>query len=89
MLEVNKFIVNVSAMEGKFYRFWQTPNIRIQIWQAAINMMTRTSSEDYSKSNIFMIQLILVGSMMKTLSRKLERFLKKIIFKRRLMKSMS
>ena len=53
-LEVNKFIVNVSAMEGKFYRY-KTPNHpHTNMAKAAINMMTRTSSEDYSKSNIFM-----------------------------------
>ena len=53
-LQMNKFIVNVSAMEGKFYRY-KTPNHpHTNMAKAAINMMTRTSSEDYSKSNIFM-----------------------------------
>ena len=53
-LHLNKFIVNVSAMEGKFYRY-KTPNHpHTNMAKAAINMMTRTSSEDYAKSNIFM-----------------------------------
>jgi NAD(P)-dependent dehydrogenase (short-subunit alcohol dehydrogenase family) len=50
----NKFIVNVSAMEGKFYRY-KTPNHpHTNMAKAALNMMTRTSSEDYAKCNIFM-----------------------------------
>ena len=44
----------MSAMEGKFYRY-KTPNHpHTNMAKAAINMMTRTSSEDYAKSNIFM-----------------------------------
>ena len=51
---VDKYIINVSAMEGKFYRY-KTPNHpHTNMAKAAINMMTRTSSSDYAKSNIYM-----------------------------------
>eukprot|EP00045_Choanoeca_perplexa_P009045 m.85450 g.85450 ORF g.85450 m.85450 type:complete len:465 (+) comp14724_c0_seq9:270-1664(+) len=44
-----KFIVNVSAMEGKFYRY-KTPNHpHTNMAKAALNMMTRTSAQDYAK----------------------------------------
>jgi NAD(P)-dependent dehydrogenase (short-subunit alcohol dehydrogenase family) len=52
--EVNKFIINVSAMEGKFYRFKTANHPHTNMAKAALNMMTRTSAEDYAKSNIFM-----------------------------------
>ena len=49
-----KFIVNVSAMEGKFYRN-KTPNHpHTNMAKAALNMMTRTSGADLSTFNIFM-----------------------------------
>jgi NAD(P)-dependent dehydrogenase (short-subunit alcohol dehydrogenase family) len=52
--KVDRYIVNVSAMEGKFYRF-KTPNHpHTNMAKAAINMMTRTSSSDYAKSRIYM-----------------------------------
>jgi NAD(P)-dependent dehydrogenase (short-subunit alcohol dehydrogenase family) len=45
----DRFIVNVSAMEGKFYRF-KTPNHpHTNMAKAALNMMTRTSAEDWAK----------------------------------------
>ncbi|TYZ60126.1 hypothetical protein PybrP1_005873 [[Pythium] brassicae (nom. inval.)] len=48
------FIVNVSAMEGKFYRY-KTPNHpHTNMAKAALNMMTRTCAEDLSKRGIFM-----------------------------------
>jgi len=48
------FIVNVSAMEGKFYRK-KTPNHpHTNMAKAALNMMTRTSSDDYAADGIFM-----------------------------------
>ena len=51
---VDKYIINVSAMESKFYRY-KTPNHpHTNMAKAAINMMTRTSSSDYAKSNIYM-----------------------------------
>lgn len=49
-----KFIVNVSAMEGKFYRH-KTPNHpHTNMAKAALNMMTRTCAEDLSKRRIYM-----------------------------------
>merc|ERR1712203_351865 len=49
-----KFIVNVSAMEGKFYRY-KTPNHpHTNMAKAALNMMTKTSAADYAKSGIYM-----------------------------------
>jgi len=51
----NRYIINVSAMEGKFYRY-KTPNHpHTNMAKAALNMMTRTSAEDLAKKNrIFM-----------------------------------
>merc|ERR1712137_218164 len=49
-----KFIVNVSAMEGKFYRPKTTKHPHTNMAKAALNMMTRTSATDYKASNIFM-----------------------------------
>lgn len=49
-----KFIVNVSAMEGKFYRFKSADHPHTNMAKAALNMMTRTSAQDYVKSNIYM-----------------------------------
>lgn len=49
-----KFIVNVSAMEGKFYRFKSDSHPHTNMAKAALNMMTRTSAQDYVKSNIYM-----------------------------------
>ena len=49
-----KFIVNVSAMEGRFYKFKQPTHPHTNMAKAALNMMTRTSAADYAKSNIFM-----------------------------------
>lgn len=49
-----KFIINVSAMEGKFYRY-KTPNHpHTNMAKAALNMMTRTCAEDLSKKFIYM-----------------------------------
>jgi len=49
-----KFIVNVSAMEGKFYRFKTANHPHTNMAKAALNMMTRTSAQDYRNSGIFM-----------------------------------
>ncbi|KAJ0394642.1 hypothetical protein P43SY_003840 [Pythium insidiosum] len=49
-----KFIINVSAMEGKFYRA-KTPNHpHTNMAKAAVNMMTRTCAEDLAQQGIFM-----------------------------------
>ena len=50
----DRFIVNVSAMEGKFYRFKTANHPHTNMAKAALNMMTRTSSEDLSKQRIYM-----------------------------------
>ena len=48
------FIVNVSAMEGKFYRY-KTPNHpHTNMAKAALNMMTATSAADYANDNVYM-----------------------------------
>ncbi|KAF0718988.1 Aste57867_1351 [Aphanomyces stellatus] len=50
----SKYIVNVSAMEGKFYRY-KTPNHpHTNMAKAAMNMMTRTCAEELSKHGIYM-----------------------------------
>ncbi|CAD7950660.1 unnamed protein product [Amoebophrya sp. A120] len=50
-----RFIVNVSAMEGKFYRYKTANHPHTNMAKAALNMMTKTSANDYAKnSNIFM-----------------------------------
>ena len=48
------FVVNVSAMEGKFYRYKTANHPHTNMAKAALNMMTRTSAQDYRSSNIFM-----------------------------------
>jgi NAD(P)-dependent dehydrogenase (short-subunit alcohol dehydrogenase family) len=49
-----KFVVNVSAMEGKFYRYKSSNHPHTNMAKAALNMMTRTSAQDYRKDEIFM-----------------------------------
>ena len=49
-----RFIINVSAMEGQFYRFKQTTHPHTNMAKAALNMMTRTSAADYAKDDIYM-----------------------------------
>ena len=49
-----KFVVNVSAMEGKFYRY-KTPNHpHTNMAKAALNMMTRTSADALKDEKIYM-----------------------------------
>lgn len=50
-----RFIINVSAMEGQFDRDSKTifhPHTNMA--KAALNMMTRTAAADYAKDNIYM-----------------------------------
>ncbi len=48
-------VVNVSAMEGQFYRRWKTDkHPHTNMAKAALNMMTRTSAADYAKDGINM-----------------------------------
>ncbi len=51
----DKHIVNVSAMEGQFYRSFKTDkHPHTNMAKAALNMMTRTSAPDYARDGIFM-----------------------------------
>jgi NAD(P)-dependent dehydrogenase (short-subunit alcohol dehydrogenase family) len=53
--ERDKHIVNVSAMEGQFYRkFKTTRHPHTNMAKAALNMMTRTSAADYHAAGIHM-----------------------------------
>jgi len=50
-----KHIVNVTAMEGKFFRFKKDPrHPHTNMAKAALNMMTHTSAEDLAKDGIYM-----------------------------------
>lgn len=53
--ERDKHIVNVSAVEGQFYRrFKTTKHPHTNMAKAALNMMTRTSATDYQADGIHM-----------------------------------
>ena len=53
--ERDKHIVNVSAMEGQFYRnFKTTRHPHTNMAKAALNMMTRTAAADYHGGGIHM-----------------------------------
>jgi NAD(P)-dependent dehydrogenase (short-subunit alcohol dehydrogenase family) len=53
--ERDKHIVNVSAVEGQFYRrFKTTRHPHTNMAKAALNMLTRTSAADYHASGIHM-----------------------------------
>lgn len=53
--ERDKHIVNVSAMEGQFYRkFKTTRHPHTNMAKAALNMMTRTAAADYEADGIHM-----------------------------------
>jgi NAD(P)-dependent dehydrogenase (short-subunit alcohol dehydrogenase family) len=48
-------VVNVSAMEGQFYRRWKTDkHPHTNMAKAALNMMTRTSAADYVRDGVHM-----------------------------------
>lgn len=50
-----KHIVNVTAMEGKFYRFTKSDrHPHTNMAKAALNMMTHTSAQDLAQDGIFM-----------------------------------
>lgn len=49
-----QFIVNVSAMEGQFYRNKTIFHPHTNMAKAALNMMTRTASAGLAAVNIFM-----------------------------------
>jgi len=51
----DKHVVNVSAMEGQFYRMTKTDkHPHTNMAKAALNMMTRTSAPDFVKDSIHM-----------------------------------
>jgi len=51
----DKHIVNVSAMEGIFYRAFKTDkHPHTNMAKAALNMLTRTSARDYARDGIHM-----------------------------------
>ena len=51
----DKHIVNVSAMEGVFYRAYKTDkHPHTNMAKAALNMLTRTSAQDYARDGIHM-----------------------------------
>jgi len=53
--ERDKHVVNVSAVEGQFYRnFKTTRHPHTNMAKAALNMMTRTSATDYQNDGIHM-----------------------------------
>jgi NAD(P)-dependent dehydrogenase (short-subunit alcohol dehydrogenase family) len=50
-----KHIVNVTAMEGKFYRFKKEPrHPHTNMAKAAVNMLTHTAAGDLAKDGIYM-----------------------------------
>ena len=59
----DRYIINVSAMEGKFYRYKMPNHPHTNMAKAACNMLTRTSSEDLAKNHrIFMNSVDTVSS---------------------------
>ena len=60
------FIVNVSAMEGKFYRHKLPTHPHTNAAKAALNMMTRTSAPELAKSGVLMTAVDTAGSMTKS-----------------------
>ncbi|KAA0170134.1 hypothetical protein FNF27_06726 [Cafeteria roenbergensis] len=50
----DRFVVQVSAMEGKFNRRKQPTHPHTNAAKAALNMMVKTSAKDYAKDRIFM-----------------------------------
>ena len=49
-----KHIINVSAMEGKFHRFYkESRHPHTNMAKAALNMLTHTASDDLAKRGIF------------------------------------
>ncbi|HEY9898680.1 MAG TPA: SDR family oxidoreductase [Pantanalinema sp.] len=49
-----RFIVNVSAMEGQFNRHKTVYHPHTNMAKAALNMMTRTSGDDFARDRIYM-----------------------------------
>ena len=49
-----RYIVNVSAMEGQFYRHKTANHPHTNMAKASLNMLTRTSAQDYCTDGIYM-----------------------------------
>ena len=49
-----RFIINVSAVEGQFHRHKTVFHPHTNMAKAALNMMTRTSGEDFARDGIYM-----------------------------------
>jgi len=47
----DRYVINVSAMEGKFYRYKMPNHPHTNMAKAALNMLTRTSSQDLAESH--------------------------------------
>lgn len=47
----DRYIVNVSAMEGKFYRYKMPNHPHTNMAKASLNMLTRTSAEDLASNH--------------------------------------
>ncbi len=51
----DKWVVNVSAVEGQFARWHKTPrHPHTNMAKAALNMLTRTAAEDWAQDKIYM-----------------------------------
>ena len=51
----DRFVVNVSAMEGQFHRYYKSPyHPHTNAAKASLNMLTRTSAQDLAQDRIFM-----------------------------------
>ena len=53
----DRYILNVSAMEGTFYRYKTANHPHTNMAKAALNMMTRTSAVEYMASGIYMTSI--------------------------------
>ena len=51
---MDKYIVNVTAVEGIFYHFKRTTHVHTNMAKAALNMLTRTCAKYLEKENIYM-----------------------------------
>ena len=49
-----RYVINVSAMEGQFYRFKSAKHPHTNMAKASLNMMTRTAAQGYAKARIYM-----------------------------------
>eukprot|EP01119_Soliformovum_irregulare_P020964 TRINITY_DN6862_c0_g1_i1.p1 TRINITY_DN6862_c0_g1~~TRINITY_DN6862_c0_g1_i1.p1 ORF type:complete len:637 (+),score=181.21 TRINITY_DN6862_c0_g1_i1:262-1911(+) len=49
-----KYIVNVSSVEGQFYHIKSTKHPHTNMAKASMNMMTRTSAPHYAKMEVYM-----------------------------------